>query len=168
MVTTSGLQSLALSVCRTFLQTASLCPWTQQLLRELCYVGSLDHPLPYLREQFWCADQQLLSMLCSFWKYFPVLLGIVVFSISAVCFWMYCMPLRWNLMNWMGTFETSVSVILFTFPFSINHKPCLIRKTEVVDQEIHWLSICETTCSTDYLLPSVRGKSCCMAWFYMD
>jgi hypothetical protein len=36
------------------------------------------------------------------------------------------MPLQWNLMNWMGTFETSMSVILFTFPFSINHKPCLI------------------------------------------
>jgi hypothetical protein len=43
-----------------------------------------------------------------------------------------------------------------------------LRKIQVVDQEILWLSVLETTFSIGCLLPSDREKSCYMAVIYMD
>jgi len=35
-----------------------------------------------------------------------------------------------------------------------------LKKIQVVDQEILWLSVLETTCNIDFLLPSDREKNC--------
>jgi hypothetical protein len=43
-----------------------------------------------------------------------------------------------------------------------------LRKIQVVDQEILWLTVLETTCSTGCLLPIDRERSCYMAVIYMD